>query len=253
MKNYKVIVITDLHLPYESKRSLNTVEQYMGDHYWDELLILGDFMDFQYISKYNEQNARALSGKTIKKDYDYANEVLDRLISCVRNNNKKAKVTMLMGNHDYRMEAWIDKNPNLEGLTEFENGLRLKERGITYVESWSKGKVYTIGKASFIHGQYTGTHHAKKHVENFGKSIFYGHLHDVQCYPKVMKGDHKTIVGQSLGCLCDYNQSYMKGSPSNWQHAFGVFNFRPDGTYTYYVPQLHNHKFTTLEGVTYES
>jgi hypothetical protein len=140
----------------------------------------------------------------------------------------------------------------LEGWVEVPTGLRLAERGVKWIKSWSQGKEYKIGKATFIHGQYTTKYHANKMVDNYGTNIFYGHTHDVMCMPKVTKGDHKTRVGQSLGCLCEYDQSYMKGKPSNWQQAFGVFYFQPNGNFNHYIVQINQSRFTSPEGEYYE-
>ena len=41
-------------------------------------------------------------------------------------------------------------------------------------------------------------------VMAYGVCIFYGHTHDVMEFPLVTWGDNRTLVGKSLGCLCDY-------------------------------------------------
>lgn len=242
----RVLVIPDLQLPYEDKKSLNAVEQYMGDHEWDEVIQIGDFMDFDIISSHNKENLRAISGKTIDKDYEYGNAVLDRWQKLA----PKAKFTIIEGNHEFRMERYIDANPVLEGKMEVPGGLNLNRRGIKWIPYWSKGDVYRVGKASFIHGTYVNQYHAKKHLEAYDTSVFYGHVHSVQSFSKVQKKG-KPMIAQSLGCLCELNQGYMRGRPSNWVHAFAVFYIQDNGNFNHFVVQVVDHKFVSPEGKLY--
>lgn len=234
-----VLVLPDLQVPYEDKRSLSAVEGVMRDYRWDEIIQLGDFLDLDCISSYNEKRLRTIAGKTLQKDFDAGNRVLDRWQHLA----PRSKIVILEGNHDERMLRYIDANPQLEGTVEVPKGLRLEERGIWWVPYWSKGDVHKIGHAYFIHGEYVNDHHAKKHVTRFGGNVFYGHAHDVQTYSLVQYKDDSTIVGQSLGCLCRYDQSYIKGKPTNWQQAFATFHFFADGNFTYDVVRLFKHRF----------
>lgn len=244
----KVVVIPDLHLPYEDKRSVAAVEKYLATQEWDEIIYLGDLIDFDAISSHNATNLRAVEGKTINGDYAYTNDFLDRQRNILGNTTK---MTLLEGNHDYRIERYIDCNPRLRGSLEVDRCLHLKDRGINWVRSWRDGVVYRIGKAGFIHGLYTNDQHSKQHVSKYGENIFYGHLHDVQLYSLTRNGDNKTIVGQSLGCLCDYRPYWMRGRPNRWQQAITVFHFFPDGHFSYAVTQIFKHRFI-IDGKEYK-
>jgi predicted phosphodiesterase len=240
----RVLVLPDIHIPVEDKLTLRGVERYAAEHKWDEVIYLGDFMDLGVISSHNKNNLRAISGQSLGKDYDAGNRTLDRHQRLFGN----AKLTLLEGNHEFRTERYINANPQLEGLVEVPIRLDLKSRGIEWVPSWSKGKIYSKGKANYSHGKYHGRNHARKHMDNFGVNIFYGHTHDEELVSKVFHGDNNTVVAHSLGCLCDYNQSYLLGNPTNWQHAFATFHFRPDGFFNYTVTKIFDHAFVSPEG-----
>jgi len=249
---YRLIVLPDMQVPFEDKRTLKAVEQYMGEHKFDEYLNLGDFMDFNCISSFNKGQLRKIEGQTVAEDYIHGNKILDRHQALIRKNNPDAKFTLLEGNHEFRVERYIDENPQVRGSVEVEVGLKLKERGFKWVRCYQKGQVYTVGNAVFHHGKYTNLYHATKMVQNYGTNIFYGHTHDVQSFSKVLYGKDKTIVGQSLGCLCEYEQSYIQGNPTNWQQAFAVFYFTDDGFFDYYVVRIFKHRFISPEGVVYQ-
>lgn len=252
MKVARWLVIPDPQVPYHDKRSLAAVEKYMADERWDGVIYLGDLMDFDCISSFNKENLRAIETKRLQKDYDIANEILDRHQKIVRARNRRATFVLIEGNHEYRVERLIDANPALEGLFEVPIKLRLKQRGFKWVPYWSKGDTYRVGRAVFVHGQYTTKYHAAKMVDAYGSSVFYGHTHDMMCYPRVHRGKEDLQVGQSLGCLCERDQAYMKGKPSNWQQGFGVFYFLPNGLYNYYTPRIIRHAFVAPNGKVYE-
>ncbi len=248
---YRVIVLPDIHLPFEDKIALSAVEEYMADTRFDEWLCLGDLMDFDYISRWTADNLKVITGTTFLDDYNNANAFLDRHQKIIRKRNPQAKFTLIEGNHDVRPAKVIEKDPRFEGLIEFHRNLRLYERGIKFVPYFSKGEVYTVGNASFIHGNYTNQYHAQKHVSRYGRSVFYGHLHDIQSFTLVWQGEKtKQIIGQSMGCLCRLDMNYMGGKPHNWIHGFGLFEFRPSGDFTYQVVSIINGQFT-INGKTY--
>lgn len=245
------IVIPDMQVPYHDKRSLKAVEKFMAAHKWDGYINLGDFMDFDQISSFNANKMKLIEGRRILKDYDIGNEILDRHQAIIRKKNPDAEFVLLEGNHEFRIERYLEVNPQFTGMVEVETALRLKERGFKWVRCWEKGDIFKKGKASFTHGQYTSKYHAAKMVDTYGDNIFYGHTHDVMSFPRTLRGKNKTHVGQSLGCLCDYELSYIKKNPSNWQQAFGVFYFQPNGFFNHYVTQIFNHKFIGPDGVEY--
>lgn len=243
------IVLPDIHFPYQDNKSLRAVEKYIGEQKdLSYLILLGDLVDLSCISDHNIGNLRAIENKKIFNEYTLAENFLANLRKIC---GESCKIYLLQGNHEYRAERYINKHPQLRGLIEPEICLKLKEKGITWVKSWEKGTVLKIGKACFIHGLYTTDSHAKKHVENYGENIFYGHSHNFACYSKTTKGDNKTRVGQSLGCLCRYDLSYLHGHPNKWQQGFAKFYFRDNGFFNYYPVMIFNGSFVSPEGKVY--
>lgn len=244
----KVLVIPDCQIPYHDKLSMRAVERYMVDELWDEVVYIGDFMDFHQLASFTKDEPEALT-KTLAADYKVANEILERHALLLP---QAAKRTFIMGNHEDRVRRFADKNPQLKGIIDVDVNLRLKERGFKVIKSYPDHETHRIGNAFFHHGLYTSANHPKKMADNFGVNIFYGHTHDVQSYSKVLWGKDKTIVGQSLGCLCRYDLDYVGQSPTNWQQAITTFYFRADGYFNHYVSRIFNHKFTAPNGKTYK-
>ena len=251
-REYKrVLVLPDIHVPVHDIRSITPVLSYARTQWWDELVQLGDFMDFACISHHNKNKLRLVEGRRVLEDYDVANILLDDIVAAVRKQNPQCRITFLEGNHDGWIERFMEAQPALTGMLEVDKNLRFKERTIKGVRSWSEGETYRLGRAGFIHGDYTNVHHAKKSVEAYG-NIFYGDTHSIQCFLKVYKGKDKTEVGQSLGCLCLYNQIYLRGRATGWQQAFAEFNIFPDGFFQYAVTSIFKHRFVGQNGKVYQ-
>lgn len=203
---------------------------------------LGDFMDFDMISRFTVDVLRHLEGKRILKDYDIANSVLDEQQEAL---GKNCKYVLLQGNHDYRVEVLIDKMPQFEGMLEVEKNLRLAERGIEWVPSWSTGKLYTVGKLNFMHGDYIGKYHASKMIDVYGVNLVYGHSHDHQVYEKTTKDDTYPKMAMSLGHIADPTKlKYTRGRPNNWSQLIGIAEILPNGNFTLLPIRIINHQFS---------
>lgn len=247
----RVLYLPDVHVPLHDRQAIEAVLSYMWDEWFDEVVQLGDFLDLNAPSAHNEGKPKVVEGERLQEDYRIGRSVLDDLLSAARNRNKACKFTMLKGNHEYRVDRWVDRYPLVEGLVEPEIGLQLKLRQVKWVESYPKGELYKIGHLYATHGTYCNEHHAKKHVERYGVNVVYGHTHQVQQYSKVLHGKNKTLQGVSLGCLCRMDMPYLGGAPTSWQHAIGVAHFLPNGFYSLAPVLIFNGEFVAPNGRKY--
>lgn len=244
------IIIPDMQVPYHDKASVAAVEAYMAAHRWDGYLNLGDFMDIFELSKYVADKPGAIKGD-LQEAFAEGNRILDRHVELTRAQNRKARMVLLQGNHEYRCVDFAQRHPGLQLQLDVERNLRLRERGIEWHESWEKGEPLKLGHAHFLHGRFIGQNHAAKMANAYGVSIYYGHTHDVMLHPRTALGNDTTIEAGSLGCLCEYDQKYLRGAPTNWQQAFGTLFLFPDGFYNIYVTRIFKHRFVGPDGVQY--
>lgn len=231
-------------MPHEDKRSVAAVEQYLADERWDYWVQLGDLLDCDAVSSFNVgQPRKVMNAPTVAEQFDTGNAFLDRHVAAVTKQNPKCELVYISGNHEHRLERYVDKNPELQGLVDVEKSLRLRERGIRYVRFWENGELFQLGKLYLGHGAYAVQHHAAKHVRDFGVCLGYGHVHDVQSATIKRRGKNETWLAQSFGCLCQMEQAYMRGRPTNWSHAFGVVYLFPDSYFQHQVVLIHKHRF----------
>jgi predicted phosphodiesterase len=247
------LVLPDIHIPYEDKRTMAALEEYIKDvqksrHPFVGWLQLGDFLDLDELGRWNKDYEASIKGN-LAESFERGNSFLDRHQALMGEN---CKFVMLQGNHCYRTVDFGLKYPHLSSHCNYERNLRLEERGINYVKCWETGKMFQLGNAYFTHGRFLNQYHAKKMVSTYGTCVYYGHTHDVQEASLVQYGNDKTLVGKSLGCLCLYEQSYMKGAPSNWQQCFAEFNIFRDGFFQETTTKIFNHRFVGANGKVYQ-
>lgn len=252
------IVLPDLQIPYIDPRSVKAVEDYIKDvqkssNRFDGWLQLGDFLDLDELSRYNVGYEASIEGN-LQRSFDAGNEFLDRHQKLMQGNRKTQnyRMVILQGNHDYRIVDFGRKYPHMKEHCDFEKNLKFRNRKIEYIKFWEKDELFKLGKAHFGHGRYLTKYHAFKMADVYGVNIYYGHTHDVMEMPKVMRGDDSTLVGKSLGTLCDYKQKYLKGAPTNWQQAITEFFIFPDGNFQEFTHRIFKHRFVGLNGKVYQ-
>lgn len=212
---------------------------------WDGYVNLGDTFDMNVISSHNIHNLRATRGEDVDGQYRAGNAYIrqHRIASGAKD------YYLLEGNHEYRVERYLNQHPELEGTLEVSRNL---EKGVRWIPFWSEHEILELGKATFIHGRHITKNHAELHLRDYGTNVFYGHTHDMVSSALRHHGADSTKLAHSLGCLCEYNQPYLKGAPTKWSQGFAVFHFWPDGKFNYYPVHIFDHAFVSPSGRYYD-
>lgn len=239
------IFATDLHWPRHDKQSVKVLKQFIKDFKPDIFIMGGDWMNMDSMNHWIENRDVALANSSIKEEFDGFNSFLDKFF---KGFPKKCKKVFMIGNHEQWANDYRLANPKFKGYLEIESNLRFKERKIKVVKF---NEVFRLGKMNFIHGYYTNDNHTKKMCQNYRKSVFYGHTHDVQSWTHVSPIDQRDYhTSQSVGCLCNMNMTYMKNKPNRWVHGFLAFYVHPrDRTFSAYQIRIPDGKFTWNEKV----
>jgi len=210
----RIVFLTDTHVPYNI--NLIPVFKFVEDFHPDTIILGGDIHDFEAVSHWVADQSRHLGGKTVKRCFKQMRKVvLDPLKAAA----PRARMVYLEGNHEDWLNKAIAANPNGKGFWEVKNNLDFKHYNMRFF------KINVPYEASphlyYIHGIYTNMYHARSTVQAFGKSVLYGHVHDVQEHTIIspIKVSHVT-KGKSVGCLCSRSPSYLKNRPNRWVNGF---------------------------------
>lgn len=254
MRKYeRWLVLPDIHIPNHDTKTFEALEAYVADvqksrNPYTGFLQLGDFLDLDELSRWTKDYEASIKGN-LAESFERGNSFLDRWRTLL---GEDCRMVILQGNHDYRTVDFGLKFPHLGEHCNFERNLRFEDRRIEYVKSWETGKMFQLGNAYFTHGRFLNLYHSRKMCATFGVCVYYGHTHDVQESSLVQYGNDKTLVGKSLGCLCLYDQTYMKGAPSNWQQAFAEFYIFRDGYFQETTTKIYKHRFVGQNGKIYQ-
>ena len=240
---FRMIVQPDTHVEEHDHAALSAFLKFVEWYRPHGLINLGDFMEMDAVSHWPAKDTRP---RRLVPQIQTGIEILRKIKEAA--GKQCAFWRFIIGNHEDWLNQYLTARiPEvLDGLGELghdltvEGLLKLKEFGYEVIPN---NEILRIGDhCHFIHGYYTGNFHAKKHLDVFGVNVYYGHLHDVQGISTVsVNGVHEAM---SLGCLRSMDAAFLKGKPNNWSHAFGIWEFRSDGSFTRYVPIIIKGRFS---------
>lgn len=184
----------------------------------------------------------------------YEEPVIDGLLSAARHFNTlfeinpRAKVVWVLGNHDLRLEAFIESHPSWRGICDDILGL-LKFFGkckkadkieIVRLDDWEDD--YCIGKMHFAHGFSTCKHVAAKHVEEYDEAVTVGHSHTMQMFTTTKRGEPR--AGYVIGHLSNRGaRKYLRGRPTRWVTGFAYMEYDDTGEFTQHLLPIVNGRF----------
>lgn len=249
-----IIGFPDMQIPFHDWKAVIAACEFAKTKHWDYAILMGDNVDFDYLSRYVEGLPGKVEGRQLKEDFSLASDILrSSIFPAVRHVNSNCKIYVFEGNHEKRIKHAYNKHKYLEGMFDFADMLDLEEHNATWVEcdsvgellrfEWRRGikpRIYKPGEriascegVTFLHGKYHNVYHARKHLQEYRIGpLYYGHLHDVQ--RMTIKGyGSQTIRGGSCGCLCQLDMEYLEGLPNKWQQAICEWQLSDEpGRYT---------------------
>lgn len=223
----RIVVISDTQMPYEDKRAVRNIINFIGDYKPDEVIQIGDLVDYPAPSRWTAGTRYEFAGGVIR-DSEYAKVNFMAPLRAVYDGPLK----ILKGNHDERPEKYLEKNApalaaddvhyRFESLLDFDGfGAELVEPYYPFAPGW----VAIHGHESPGLNQVAGRTAAMK-AKKAGVSLVMGHTHRLAVSPEShgFGGKLKTIYGFEVGHLMDVRKAgYLKNGPANWQRGFGLF------------------------------
>jgi hypothetical protein len=221
----------------------------------DEIIHLGDYLDLPTMGKYAQEEMFA---HTVQPAINYGHNLLAKQ----RATCPTAKIVLLEGNHDCRMQKYVVMNamaskgikranavPEDWPVMSLPHLLRLEDLNVDYVGAYPAGEYWLTKNLKAIHGTTvrSGGSTASSYVNaNPHISTVFGHAHRQELQYKTVADKDGPIrsVSASPGCLCRVDgavPSYGggvndQGRPvthwENWQQGVMVGWIRPDGQFT---------------------
>lgn len=224
----RVLVLSDVHIPYHNRECLLSALQYGKDFGADCVLLNGDIIDCYQLSNFCKDPKERKFNEELAELHNFLSDLRD---------NFGGEIIYKMGNHEERYERFLmTQAKDIDGITDPDGVDILSWESVTHSKKYghkivTNKRIIKAGKLNIGHGH------------EFGKSIFSpvnpargfylraktnfigGHYH--QTSEHIERDLNGSISGcWSTGCLCDLNPAYM---PLNrWNLGFAAVEIEGD-------------------------
>jgi predicted phosphodiesterase len=219
----KVLILSDIHVPYHSIDAITAAIQYAKKSKPDALLLNGDTIDCHRLSRFIKDPKK----RNFKLELDTFKALFD-----VFEKELKCKIYFKIGNHEERYEHFLyEKAGELVGIEEFEfeNIIKARARGIEIIgdkRPMKLNNLWGIHGHEYVGGISAPVNPARGLFLKAKVSTFQGHNHQTSEHTEpTLTG--KMVTTWSLGCLSELHPAYM---PLNkWNHGFAEVDLDPNG------------------------
>lgn len=252
-KAKSILVFSDTQLPFEDKRALKAVINFAGAYKPDEIIHIGDLMDYPQPSRWTKGTREEFEG-SVFKDSEYAKTNLLKPLRTVY----QGPIGVLEGNHDLRPREYLMKYaPALASTREFhfDKLLDFEGFGINVLPEFyefASGWVATHGHRGNISLSRISGNTALNAAKKLGASVVMGHTHRLGrgAESRGFGGKVTTLTGLEVGNLMDMKKAtYLKGGSANWQQGFAMLYI--DGKHVEAQPISINGGKFTVDGTTF--
>ncbi|ASR77157.1 metallo-phosphoesterase [Mycobacterium phage MyraDee] len=251
----RIVIISDTQIPYDDRKALKAVVRFIGDYQPDELIHIGDLMDFPQPSRWNKGTKGEFEGSI----FEDAKQAKVRFLEPIRE-VYDGPFGVHEGNHDLRPREYLAKEApalaqsgafNIETLLDFDGfGIELLPEFYKVAPGW----ITTHGHRGQISLSRIAGNTALNAAKKFGVSVVMGHTHrmGVGSHTSGYGGDaNKILTGMEVGNLMNMRLAqYLKGGTGNWQQGFGLLTV--DGQHVKAEPVPINRGRFSVDGEVWE-
>lgn len=196
----------------------------------DEIVLLGDHLDCGGTFNSHQRTYTNEFAESYEDDCAAANRFLDLIQAAA----PRAEIHYLEGNHEQHVERWASRNFHSRRDAEMflermgpAAALDLKRRGIHYYrrsvfyQGLAIPGCIRLDKCFFVHGISHAKHADSVHLQRFGASVVFGHIH------RSMGRVERTVTSGGHGAWCPGTLAklqplYKHTQPSDWSHGYAV-------------------------------
>ena len=227
MSNYTkdiTLVIGDAHVDAKqasTKRGLRRFEhlnQYILDTMPNRIVIIGDFVTLDSLSAWDRDKRKKMELRRYFKDIEAGNKALDLMLANVP---RDIELVYIMGNHEDRLDRYLDKDPTFDGAVDLVTDLDLVGRGFTRIIDYKK--YYTHKGVGFTHVPImengkgvSGKYATSRALDCTDFSVVFGHTHKLDTACVHRHGAKHLQQALNVGCFFEHIDEYAVGSVTSY-------------------------------------
>ena len=241
----KVLVIGDCHVDDEDEFSrFDIASKFIIDQKPDSIVLIGDFLTLNCLSAWDANKRAKMEGRRYTKEIDAGNEALDRLLSGIKKYNRKAKkghrtryypeLVFITGNHEGRLDRYLEQDPTFEGHVSIEKDLRLKQRGFKVIPYREYHYIDDIGFTHIPHNKVqpiSGMDITRKAQAVTVKSVVFGHTHEQHLSHIHKEGMPHLQDTYNCGCFFSKKEDYVHGRVTNYYRGLTLLHVWKEGRF----------------------
>ena len=226
-----ILVIADTQCKSEENLEyMLWIGHYIAEKQPDVIIHIGDHYDFPSLSSYDKGKSSA-EGKRLFKDIEAGNIGFEYLnMAMQKHKDYSPRKIFCLGNHEHRLDRYIDDNPELIGTlgTDF---LPFKKYGWEVHPFLKPVEIEGIFFVHYLANPFSGKPYggnAMNILKTVGRSFVVGHKQclDIAIRPTI---DGKQQIGIVNGACYDFNESYKGWTGNNHFRGLTVLHEVSDG------------------------
>jgi len=212
----------------------------------DVVVDLGDFADMPALSSYDKGKKKA-EGKRVDLDIEAAVDARKRLTEPLKNlhfgleswgqvvqNSYKPRLIALGGNHEQRIDRYMNDHPELYGIMS-QDISEAEKQGWEWYPFLKKVTVEGVTFCHFFHndvGKPIGgaSNPARALLKELHCSVVAGHSHKFSHWTEAT-GDNRVICGLVAGCYFEHEEDYAVQSNERWWRGITVLHNVKEGNF----------------------
>jgi predicted phosphodiesterase len=248
MMNKTVLVIPDGHV--DDVHDLSRFA-YLGnlivERKPDMIVQLGDFVTVGSLSHFDMKKSRKMEGMRFSSEMQAGRTALDLLFGPMNKYNEKMKVQKRKkyepeviwceGNHEFRVESYLDYHPHLVGQLELFLPQNLNYGAYPITEIVPYREFITRDGISYTHAPInaackptTGKFALYRASEIFATSIVFGHLHRKEGL-NLMRHGGGILQVFSAGCFFEHVDDYALGAQNIYWRGVQMLHVWDEGRF----------------------
>jgi predicted phosphodiesterase len=216
MKHKRVLVLSDIHIPYHSIESLTAALDFAKGEKPDAILLNGDTIDFFQLSRFCKEPG--------KRSFAHELAAFKQFFEVLSKTFPAARIYFKAGNHELRYNHYLwMKAGELDGVNEFKLEEIIKARAEGIVTIMDKS-IIKAGGLNILHGHEFGqsvfspVNIARGLYMKAKASALQGHNHRSSDHTET-NIEGKIVTTWSTGCLCELHPEYLPMNSWNWGFA----------------------------------
>lgn len=250
----RVIVIGDGHVTNNQDLSRwDVLGNFIVDTRPDYIVSIGDFLTLDSLSAWDMSKRAKMEGRRYQLEIDAGNEALDRMLKPLKSLQKKQRadkkkvyrpeIVYINGNHEDRLDRYLEQDPTFEGFASVESDLQLEKRGITFVPYRD---YFYIDGVGFTHVPFdkikpiSGVDITRKASMVNVDSVVFGHTHELHVSNVHKQGQKHLQQVLNCGCYFEHKDDYVAGRMTNYWIGIVVLDIWKHGRFDINTYALSN-------------